>query len=79
MIKQGVLHDDALEYEGFFIIPVGKKPPDIDFDYGDTNSGGEVLDQTNLMAPMPDFTEKLRADLERLLKRKQNELAANPN
>lgn len=74
--EDGFYYDDALEYEGFFIIPVGDKPPDIAFDYGDTNSGGEVLDQTNPMAPMPDFTEKLRADLERLLKRK--ELAANP-
>lgn len=76
--KNGFYYDDALEYEGFFIIPVGDKPQDIDFDYGDTNSGGEVLDQTSPMAPIPDFTENLRADLEQLLNRKQKELAANP-
>ena len=76
--ESGFYYDDALEYEGFFIIPVGDKPQDIDFDYGDTNSDGEVLDQTSPMAPIPDFTENLRADLERLLKRKQKELAANP-
>lgn len=75
--ENGFYYDDALEYEGFFIIPTGNNPPDIDFDYGDTNSDGEVLDQTNPMAPIPEFTENLRADLERLLKRKQNELAVD--
>lgn len=75
--KSGFYYDNALEYEGFFIIPVGDKPQDIDFDYGDTNSDGEVLNQANPMAPIPDFTENLRTDLKRLLKRKQTELATN--
>ena len=77
--KNGFYYDDALEYEGFFIIPVGNQPPDIDFDYGDTSSNGELLDQTNPMAPIPEFAKQLRADLKRLLERKQTELAANPN
>lgn len=76
--EDGFYYDDALEFEGFFIIPVGDEPQEIDFDYGDTNSYGEVLDQASPMAPIPEFTENLRADLKRLLNRKQAELAANP-
>lgn len=66
--KDGFFYDDALDSEGFFIIPDGDEPDEIDFDYGDTSSDGLLLKGANPMDPLPKFQQDLLEALKKLEK-----------
>ena len=62
-----------LNTRDFFIIPERNRPQDIAFDYGDTSSGGEVLDGAYPMADTVEkFEESLLDSLQTLVKTKFN-------
>lgn len=68
----GFYYRDALENEGFYVIPAGyiqhgEYQPNVAFDFGDTLSGGESLENVDPTASIPEFTQALKVALEKLL------------
>lgn len=70
--ERGFDYEFTLEVEGFYIVPDSKNK--VDFDFGDTHSGGELLDGVSPMEDVDTFAENLLDSLKDLLKRKDQEL-----